>query len=308
MSDELGQGNSLLETNSFAVSNSDNSGGSDDKKGKKPLISSSNSPTPTTTPTPATTPSTPAGGPKRGRNGIAKNKKGGGGDGEGGEGGGQSDHDDVHIWTERERRKRMRNMFSNLHALLPQLPPKADKSTIVDEAVSYIKTLQNTLKNLQKQKLERLRRAGTIGFEPTVVAPNMLTYNSSSREAYLADQVSSMNLGMTASSGNSLPVVPSFPICFGTWSSPNVVLSVFGEDAHISVCVPKKLGFFTTIAYVLEKHRIDVVTAQLSSNNFRNVYMIHAHASGVSEHFRQVLPVEEIFKLAVGEIMFWMST
>ena len=34
-----------------------------------------------------------------------------------------SDHD-LHIWTERERRKKMRNMFHQLHALLPQLPPK----------------------------------------------------------------------------------------------------------------------------------------------------------------------------------------
>lgn len=36
-----------------------------------------------------------------------------------------SDHD-IHIWTERERRKKMRNMFSNLHALLPHLPPKVN--------------------------------------------------------------------------------------------------------------------------------------------------------------------------------------
>ena len=36
---------------------------------------------------------------------------------------GDSDHE-IHIWTERERRKKMRNMFANLHALLPQLPSK----------------------------------------------------------------------------------------------------------------------------------------------------------------------------------------
>ena len=39
------------------------------------------------------------------------------------EGEGSSDHD-MHIWTERERRKKMRNMFANLHALIPHLPPK----------------------------------------------------------------------------------------------------------------------------------------------------------------------------------------
>lgn len=35
----------------------------------------------------------------------------------------ESDHE-IHIWTERERRKKMKNMFSSLHALLPHLPPK----------------------------------------------------------------------------------------------------------------------------------------------------------------------------------------
>lgn len=34
-----------------------------------------------------------------------------------------TDHD-VHIFTERERRKKMKNMFSTLHGLLPQLPEK----------------------------------------------------------------------------------------------------------------------------------------------------------------------------------------
>lgn len=66
---------------------------------------------------------------KRGRGGAIKNGKNGKGSGEGNEGksggggGGESDHE-IHIWTERERRKKMRNMFSSLHALLPQLPPK----------------------------------------------------------------------------------------------------------------------------------------------------------------------------------------
>ena len=49
-------------------------------------------------------------GKKRSRNGKAVS-------------GGESEHE-MHILTERGRRKKMRNMFSNLHALLPHLPPK----------------------------------------------------------------------------------------------------------------------------------------------------------------------------------------
>lgn len=57
---------------------------------------------------------------KRGR---GASKKGKGEKGEKKEGEETPDHE-IHIWTERERRKKMRNMFSNLHSLLPQLPPK----------------------------------------------------------------------------------------------------------------------------------------------------------------------------------------
>lgn len=57
-------------------------------------------------------------GQKRNRKGVAK-------DGEtvNSVGGAESEHE-VHILTERERRKKMRNMFTSLHALLPQLPAK----------------------------------------------------------------------------------------------------------------------------------------------------------------------------------------
>lgn len=112
-------------------SNSDNSGSGDDDHGgdddqqksggKKKMAGSSSNSLQTT-----------QGAKKRGRGGVGKNGKGtittpcnGGGEviKQGKVVGGESDHE-IHIWTERERRKKMRNMFANLHALLPQLPPK----------------------------------------------------------------------------------------------------------------------------------------------------------------------------------------
>lgn len=74
-----------------------------------------------------------------------KHQKGTGG-GSGGGGGGESDHE-IHIWTERERRKKMRNMFANLHALLPQLPPKVKhlQASIYIYIYTYIKAKQLTI-------------------------------------------------------------------------------------------------------------------------------------------------------------------
>ncbi|KAK9112719.1 hypothetical protein Scep_020238 [Stephania cephalantha] len=336
------QGNNFLWENQacWPFSSSDNSA-------KKGLDLSSNSPTPTPTPTPTPRTVVPSSrvSSKRGRNHGSNSKSGGILKGEkkddkegcgGGGGGGESDHE-IHIWTERERRKKMRNMFSNLHALLPQLPPKADKSTVVDEAVNYIKTLQHTLQKLQKQKLEMLRGATTtttttMQYEPSMLAglqtapliintTSSSTTTSTSRESFMADRVSSrdhstvitatnMNTTlMTSSASPSIPpaVVPS-PACLRSWSSPNVVLNVSGNDAQINICAPKKPGLLAAVLFVLEKHQIEVVTAHISSDYYRSMYMIHAHANRTWDQFQGALSVEEVYKLAVDEILCWISS
>ncbi|KAK3231351.1 hypothetical protein Dsin_003232 [Dipteronia sinensis] len=66
----------------------------------------------------------------------------GGGDGSNGGGGGESKHE-MHTLIERERRMKMRNMFSSLHALLPQLPLKASgSSNQFPEALSVEETFK----------------------------------------------------------------------------------------------------------------------------------------------------------------------
>ncbi|CAN6438888.1 unnamed protein product [Victoria cruziana] len=161
-----------------------------------------------------------------------------------------SEHE-VHIFTERERRKKMRSMFSNLHALLPHLPPKVDKSTIVDEAVAYIKQLQKTLQGLEKKKQEM------------------------GREVFLADQVSCS----TYQNGRGAMRFPQFPCSFQTWTSPNVVLNICGEDAQIGICTTWKPGLLPSILYIFEKHKLEVMSAHISSDNLKCMYMFHTHVS-----------------------------
>ncbi|KAJ7013498.1 transcription factor bHLH95-like [Populus alba x Populus x berolinensis] len=297
MSEEGEHERFLWDNQTWDLSNSDNSGGRGEKRGKNIKLpgSSSNSQ--------AEIGIKEQGNKAEKRGRMHKgNGKGGVGEVKEGEGGGESDHE-THIWTERERRKKMRTMFCNLHALLPQLPPKADKSTIVDEAVNYIKTLQHTLQKLQKEKLERLQGAPTLGYEPSLIAPQM---QADSREAFLADQVSSSNLAISTT--KSLPSVSRYPVLFQTWTSSNVVLNICGDEAQISICSPKNPGLFTTICYVLEKHNVEVLSAQFSSDCNRSMYMIQAHASGASDQFGETFPVEEAFKQAACEIMCWVSS
>ncbi|XP_042485179.1 transcription factor bHLH95-like [Macadamia integrifolia] len=254
MSEEGGDhgGNILWANQALAFSNSDNSGGTQARD-----HSSSNSPR-------AVAPPTLTVGQKRGRNGKERI-----------DGGADSDHDqdhdhdhELHIWTERERRKKMRNMFSSLHALLPHIPPKVDKATIVDEAVTYIRTLQNTL-----QKLQSWICSGESRPSGSTPGANQGCSNSSRNNQAI---ITGNNSAMANSFG-----VPRFPVCLQTWSSPNVVLSVCGNDAQICVCAPKKPGLLTTIFYIMEKHKLEVVTANISSDNYQSMYMIHAHANGL---------------------------
>ncbi|KAM0036093.1 putative transcription factor bHLH family [Helianthus debilis subsp. tardiflorus] len=180
-----------------------------------------------------------------------------------------SDHD-LHIWTERERRKKMRNMFHQLHALMPQLHQKVDKAAIVDEAVDYIKTLQQTLQWLETKKVERLD------------GPSTKTTTGSTRESFLADQGSSIGK-VSSSSSNSLI---SFPLSstkiFQTWVSSKVTLNVCDLDAHISICAPRKPGLLTAICYVLEKHKLEIVSADISTDELKSLFMIHVRVSNAS--------------------------
>ncbi|KAJ9186759.1 hypothetical protein P3X46_002297 [Hevea brasiliensis] len=236
-------------------------------------------------------------GQKRNRKGVAKN-----GEAVNSGGGVESDHD-VHILTERERRKKMRNMFSSLHALLPQLPAKADKSTIVDEAVKYIKTLQEILQTLEKQREEKLQGVTIVDSERSVITSH--TQPLESREAFLATQGPSKSFTMATNMPHSFPLSLS-PCCFQTWFSPNVVMNMCGDNAQISVCSVKRPGLLTRIFYILEKHKLDVVSAHISSDQFRSIYMIHVHAGGASGQYPEALSVEDTFKLAAGEMNLWL--
>ncbi|XP_024959801.1 transcription factor bHLH95-like [Cynara cardunculus var. scolymus] len=195
----------------------------------------------------------------------------------------------AHLWTERQRRKKMRTMFHDLHALLPQLPPKAEMSTIVDEAISYITTLQETLKDLEIQKLKRLNN----------------------RESFLADHGSITTCThfdiISRPFSKIFPAVWCSPIVFRTWTSSNITLNVCGPDAHISICSSRKRGLLTAICVVLEKHNLEIVSAHISSDRYKSMFMIHVRVN-VGDELMKIFPYDEVYKLAALEIMLWVNS
>ncbi|MFS7920082.1 putative transcription factor bHLH family [Helianthus anomalus] len=189
-----------------------------------------------------------------------------------------SDHA-KHLWTEKKRRKKMKNMFQELHDLLPKQTPKAKLLTIVDDAVSYITYLQQILQKLETQKLERFSSPSTNTSVTSLIHPHKQI-----AESFLANGSSSIGPSHNTSCPNFGQF--SFPLHskpgFQTWASSNVVLNVCGPDAHINICCSKKPGLLTAICTVLEKCKLDIISADISSDDYKSMFMIHARVSKIS--------------------------
>jgi hypothetical protein len=187
---------------------------------------------------------------------------------------------------------------------------QADKATIVGEAVTYIKTLEGTVQKLEKLKLERKRAlaaqqqlmAGAGSNRASSArhpAPAPSSPSSSSREANVADMVHGWHaqqaaankaLAAEAGAGGSSSAAASLPrgavpfpapaAGFQTWSGQNVVVSVASNEAYINLHSPRQpAGTLTKALFVLERHRIDVVTTTISTQDGFHMYGIHARVS-----------------------------
>lgn len=105
--------------------------------------------------------------------------------------------------------------------------------------------------------------------------------------AFLADQGKSYYYFPT-NSPSPATAAARFPQSLQTWSSPNVVLSVSGDDAFICIGAPKKPGLLSTVAAIMEKHKLDLLSASVSADFFRTMIMIHARVCSYVEFIRDM--------------------
>ncbi|OIV92525.1 hypothetical protein TanjilG_02288 [Lupinus angustifolius] len=207
-------------------------------------------------------------------------------------------YSEMHLRIERERRKKMRNMYSTLRALIPKLPSKVDQITIVSEAMNYIKSLEQTLEMLEKQKQERLQTNDPFKYESSMI--------NSRDETCIGNNGSCNNLVCAMSSNpkdSTSTLIPQHLVAFQTWCSPNVVLNICGNKAQLCIYTTKNLELLTTIAFVLDKHNIEVIAANIWCNDNGKGCMILAQTNVVSSHqFPEATLVEQIYKQATEEI------
>lgn len=147
----------------------------------------------------------------------------------------------------------------------------------MEETVNYIKNLECTLETLQKQKLDRIQSAFLVNQNPSSAASSSSFISSEhpiSREAFLSDQVGKVPSPLDM----AVPLPPPAQHCYSiqTWTSPNVVLSIVGINAYISVCTPKKPGLITAAAFFLERHSAEALAVQSYSDPLRTMFIMFA--------------------------------
>uniref|UniRef100_A0A0E0K0X5 BHLH domain-containing protein n=1 Tax=Oryza punctata TaxID=4537 RepID=A0A0E0K0X5_ORYPU len=238
----------------------------------------------------------------------------------------------MHIFAERERRRKIKNMFTDLRDLVPSLTNKADKATIVGEAISFIRSLEETVADLERRKRERdslaarCARLGLGGSSSSSAPPPDAVDTAAVMQPAPAPGADGGGGGSSAppvhpaaavavpppdaaAAVTAAPEPATAPGTFMVWSGPSVVLNLCGGDqAFINVSVARRPGVLTMIVDVLERHSIDVVTAQIVSDQSRSLFTIHTSVDRERGMFMDTATAEEIYQLAVSEIMVWLHS
>ncbi|XP_071715016.1 transcription factor bHLH95-like [Rutidosis leptorrhynchoides] len=206
--------------------------------------------------------------------------------------------DDMEGLTDEKGEKKLARMYDTLRAFLPQLSPKVGRIKLVDEVLDYIKSLEQTVENLERKKLEMVQGAFNCANANFTPPPSV--------------SIASQNLGTNSRYGNKCTTMDNLgtnSIVFKslTSSSSNVVVHVCDSEAHINICCLKKPGLMSSVCHILVKNNLDVVTANISSDDANTIIVIHVrvdnnHINIPRELAGEVL-YEEIYKKVANEIM-----
>jgi hypothetical protein len=148
------------------------------------------------------------------------------------------------------------------------------RAELAEETAKYIKLLEHKCQDLEKRKQDHTKSTHPYRKLPSGATSAASPDRWISREALLANQLSKIPLQRNVAS-------PAQQQSFAmhTSASPNVVLSVAGPDAHVSVCAPKTAGLISATVHFLEKHGAEVLSVQVCSDTSRTMFIMHAHVS-----------------------------
>lgn len=165
---------------------------------------------------------------------------------------------EIHIFSERERRKGMTHLYTTLLSLLPDAKPKTDRCKVLTDAIDYIQGLREQVESLGSQKAEILASLGELG-------DNHNTDYTSSVEVEAAN--SSTIAGFSDETKEEI------------LSSADVAVRFCGKEAFITLNSSKSKGVWSGILQILHEQNMEILNVTLSSGNEMDHHCIHARIS-----------------------------
>ncbi|KAJ0260445.1 Transcription factor NAI1 [Hirschfeldia incana] len=149
-----------------------------------------------------------------------------------------------HVLAERKRRQKLNERLIALSALLPGLK-KADKASVLEDAIKHLKQLQERVKKLEEE------RGGTKKMDQSVI----LVKRS---QVYVDDDSSSYSSTCSAASP---PASSLDEVSILKQTMPMIEARVSDRDLLIRIHCEKTKGCLIKILSSLEKFRLDVVNS-----------------------------------------------
>ncbi|XP_024374604.1 uncharacterized protein [Physcomitrium patens] len=175
-----------------------------------------------------------------------------------------------HIWSERQRRRSMNQLYTTMRALLPHQSVKTDKSTVVLDIVNYIRTLQAELEMLSRRR-DRL-----------VTTRNLHQKSSQAFSAHGLTCVDHTSDASVLTAVTTLPP-PGSASCLASFLGNNVAIHICGHHLFVTITAPAQLCLLTHIIATLDSYNLNVLSIAVNSRDNTTAYSLSVEASQVAE-------------------------
>ncbi|MCO5572132.1 hypothetical protein L7F22_025883 [Adiantum nelumboides] len=163
---------------------------------------------------------------------------------------------EIHIYSERQRRKGMTHLYTTLLSLLPDAKPKTDRCKVLTDAMDYIQTLREQVEVLGSQKAELVSSLAEHEGD------HLNTDYTSGADGEAAN--SSTLSGISDEAKEEI------------LSSADVAVRFCGREAFITLNSCKSKGVWSGILQILHEQELDIFNVTLSSGNEMDHHCIHA--------------------------------
>ncbi|XP_024403043.2 uncharacterized protein [Physcomitrium patens] len=173
-----------------------------------------------------------------------------------------------HIWSERQRRRSMNQLYTTIRALLPHQSVKTDKATVVMDIINYIRAMQADLEVLSRRR-DQLLAALNLRRQPSqVFSAHGLTCVDHTSDASVLTAVT------------TLPP-PGSVSCLTSFLGNNVAIHICGQHVFVTItsAPQSRPGLLAQIISTLTNYNLDVLSATVNSRDNTTAYALSVETS-----------------------------